>query len=146
MKVVGLDGKIQTWSLMHGNNPERKSSAYHKKARTLLKELFRSDVIWEEVTIPGMRPPLYADFVLPFRKLVVEVHGEQHYKWIEHFHSTKKEFLIAQARDAKKSDWCKLNGLAFVELPYMETIDEWRERIINFGRTASDAEIQEETD
>jgi very-short-patch-repair endonuclease len=86
------------------------------------------------VTIPGTRPSLYADFVLPTRKLMVEVHGQQHYEQIQFFHD-KREFAAAKRRDAQKKEWCNLNSFTLVELPYSEDVDEWRERVINRGNT-----------
>jgi hypothetical protein len=132
MKVKGLDGRIYGWQMHHFNNILRDHSSLHNKAKILIKDLFRSDELWEEVILPGTKPPLYADFVLPFRRLVIEVHGTQHYQQVEFFHS-KKEFRESRIRDIKKKEWCQLNNLILIELPYMEDINEWRKRIIEFG-------------
>jgi hypothetical protein len=78
---------------------------------------------------------LFADFVVPLRKMVVEVHGIQHYEWKVHFHSTKRDFLRAKQRDKDKQTWCSLNGLFYIELPHWENVLEWRKRIINMGES-----------
>ena len=67
--------------------------------------------ILEEVTLPGTktssrRTLLYADLYIPNRDLIVEVHGEQHFKFNSFFHKDKMAFFKAQARDKDKRAWC----------------------------------------
>jgi hypothetical protein len=133
MKVVGLDGQLYSWNPVGRPSADRECSSYHMQARTLLKSLFPSEKLLEEVGLPGTRPILYADFFVPLRKLIVEVHGEQHYVWTPHFHPTKRDFIEGRKCDTKKRNWCQLNQLDYIELPYKETIDEWRSRILSFG-------------
>ena len=133
MKIQGLDGKIYSLNLIHANT-KRQCSSYHEIARNLLKTIFPSDKIWEEVSLPGTHPTLFADFFLPLRKLIIEVHGAQHYEWIPHFHPTKRDFMKAKQLDTNKSNWSQLNNFTLIELPYTESIDEWKRRITNFGQ------------
>jgi hypothetical protein len=74
---------------------------------------------------------LFADFYLPLRKVVVECHGEQHYRFIPHFHTDRRSFTMAQNRDQRKIDWCHLNNIRVAILPYSEKDDDFRERIEN---------------
>lgn len=131
MRVKGLDGREYPWNL-RGLQPARDDararSSYHLAARQLLQRLFPTTPILEEVPLPGS-DGLRADFYLPMEKLIVEVHGEQHYKYVPHFHGDRLGFLAAKRRDASKETWCDLNGLRFVALPYSEDIDEWRSRV-----------------
>lgn len=131
MKVKGLDGKIYTWSF-YGQMPdisdERRRSELHIKTRNLLKSLYPVDRILEEVHLPGSGN-LYADFWLPLRNKIIEVHGEQHYKFIAFFHGTQLNFLASKANDNKKKEWCSINGIVLVELPFNESTEQWKSRI-----------------
>lgn len=128
MKITGLDGKYYNWHPSHESHPAI-GSKYHELAKTLLSELFPFDNFYEEVILPGSGNSrnLIADFVIPAKKIVIEVQGEQHYQKT-FFHKTKLEFQQAKLRDTAKSRWCELNGLTLITLPYTETIDEWRTR------------------
>jgi hypothetical protein len=130
MKVKGLDGKTYGWDMQHANNVSRENSIGHENARILLKQLFPLDRLWEETALPGTKPMLYADFIIPFRKLLIEVHGRQHYVWVPHFHPTKQDFAAAKQRDIQKKRWCEINQFTYIELPDTETMDEWRNRIL----------------
>lgn len=37
--------------------------------------------------------------------------------------------MLACKRDNEKKEWCELNNIQLVELPYNEDINEWRKRI-----------------
>ena len=131
MKIKGLDGKKYSWSF-YGQMPdisdERKRSSLHIRARTLLKSLYPVDRILEEVHLPGSGG-LYADFWLPLRNKIIEVHGEQHYKFIPFFHGTQINFLSSRANDNNKIEWCSVNGITLVELPFNESDEQWKSRI-----------------
>ena len=129
MKVTGLDNKEYSWSIWGKSSDSEQKSSYHLKARALLKKLFPIDRILEEVYLPGC-DSLYADFFLPLRKIIVEVHGEQHYKYIPFFHGNKLNFFKAQARDRNKRLFCEKNGILYIDLPCSESEDEWRNRIL----------------
>ena|SRR5688572_25273211 len=131
MKVVGLDGKAYKLNLV-GHVPlmdyERQTSHLHQRARSLLNEMFPLERILEEVVLPGTGG-LSADFFVPMKKLVIEVQGQQHYKFIQHFHKSETDFKKSIQRDENKMQWCKLNNICLVSLPYSETDDEWKLRI-----------------
>lgn len=133
MRVIDLDGNNSNWKAkgyIAKNNDTRVRSQYHLAARKILKELFPTCQVLEEVSInPRKGDTLYLDFYIPLHNLSVEVHGEQHYKFIPHYHATVLGFAKAQKRDREKREWCELNGISLVELPYNEAEDEWRERI-----------------
>ena len=137
MKVVGINGKEYSWNLTGYdvfNDDKRKRSKFHIRARNLLKELFNSYRILEEVKLPGStelhrKSVLYLDFYIPSIKLAIEVHGQQHYEFCGFFHRNKAEFLKGKARDEDKITWCELNDIRLVTLKYTESDDEWRERI-----------------
>ena len=86
-------------------------------------------IILEEVPIPGCR--LFCDFYLPFRKVVIECHGRQHYEFVPHFHGNRLGFAQVNVRDQNKRRWCQNNNIRMAILPFSETNDEWRKRIEN---------------
>jgi len=140
MKVKGLDGRIHNWNLA-GRTPlgsEEIGSSFHVRCRLLLADMYPLEPRLEEVALPGTKG-LRADFFLPNRKLVVEVHGQQHYEFIMQFHQTKLGFIQACKRDQNKREFCELNGITHVELPWHNTDSEWRAKIYA-GTTVSDAE------
>ena len=125
MKVTGFDGRDYDLSFKkHRYNSRRtkNKSSHHLKAREVLREMFPYEQIYEEVTLPGSRTTttgiLYADFFLPTRYLLVEVHGKQHYEYNSFFHKTKLEFIKAKRRDKKKIEWCEINELDLIVLPF----------------------------
>lgn len=124
-ELIGTDGKKV--NIRFKNNINNNPSNLHIKAREILKKMFHLNVIIEEFLIPGSNK-LYIDFFLPERSLVIEVHGEQHYKYNSHFYKSRLDFHKAQRRDDIKKDFCNINNLLFIELPFNK-IDEW-ERII----------------
>lgn len=137
MKVVGINGKEYAWNLTGYdvfNDDKRKRSKFHMRARNLLKEIFNSYRILEEVKLPGStelhrKSVLYLDFYIPSIKLAIEVHGKQHYEFCPFFHRSRAEFLKGQTRDEDKIAWCELNHITLITLKYSESDDEWRQRI-----------------
>lgn len=125
MKVVGLDGKQYNWSLT-GNTPSTNPSSYHLEAREMLKTMFPMEFILEELTLPSCN--LRCDFFVPGLRMMVEVHGEEHYRFIAFFHGNKREFLLSQKRDREKREWCRLNNIVLVELKYDER-ERWERQL-----------------
>jgi len=130
MKVKSLDGREHTLDLTEKfvyQDDRRPRSDLHVRCRALLQSVFPSWRVYEEVNIPGEQ--LFIDFFIPRRKIAIEVQGEQHFKFVPHFHANRMEFMHSQARDRRKARWCSENGIALVCLPFNETDDEWRARI-----------------
>lgn len=122
---VHWNGREYSW---RPKGKKREGSSYHRQARELLAELFPLELRLEEVSLPGTR--LTADFYLPGRKLLVEVHGEQHYCFTGHFHEFKLDFYKGQHRDTIKKQWAETNGISYVELPY-DKEEEWTKLLMD---------------
>ena len=131
MKVIGFDGMEHalTFKRCRGNSKRDNKSSHHLRVRGLLSELFPFEKIYEEVTLPGSKTIstglLYADFLIPNRNIIVEVHGKQHYEYTTHFHKTKADFMKSRKRDKKKIEWCELNDFTIIILPYNRE-EEWK--------------------
>lgn len=140
MKIIGLDNKNYNWNLSNHVplGSEEHGSQYHTRCRELLQKLFPLGQRLEEIYLPGSGS-LYADFFLPSRMLVVEVHGQQHYEHIPFFHKTKLDFIRALGRDSAKESWCGRNNIRYVALKWSDTDEYWTKQIFDFGtKTSSD--------
>ena len=139
MKVIGINGKEYAWNLTSYNvdaNDKRKRSKFHVRARKLLKTIFHSYRILEEVKLLGSteshrKGVLYLDFYIPQIMMAIEVHGQQHYEYTPFFHKNKADFAIAKAKDEDKISWCELNKIDIIVLKYSDTDEQWREQIEN---------------
>ena len=139
MKVTGINGREYVWNLNGYSvaaNDKRKRSKYHIRARNLLKEMYHSYRMLEEVKLPGStqshrKGVLFLDFFVPQIKLAIEVHGQQHYKYTPFFHKNKADFAIAKAKDEDKIEWCELNKIDIIVLKYSDTDETWRDQIEN---------------
>jgi Fic family protein len=109
-------------------SPTVKKTLAELVAKKLLKKKYPYDRIIEEVILPGTNN-LRADFFLPNRKLVVEVHGSQHVEFNNFFFKDKFAYYKSKARDAKKRNWCQLNDIAIVELFHYESPEQWDEKL-----------------
>ena|SRR5690606_7025464 len=95
----------------------------------ILDELYPSDIILEEFCMPGDN--LYIDFFIPRIKLAVEVHGQQHFQYSSFFHSTKQKFNESVARDNRKREWCKINGVDLKVIRFDDSDEEIRNKLEN---------------
>ncbi len=133
MKVKDLYGNASNWKLkgdIVSASDSRRRSQLHVNARKILYDLFPTIQILEEVPInarPGKTQ--YLDFYINKIKLAVEVHGQQHYKFNTMFHASAQDFINQRKNDADKKDWCELNNITYIELPYNEKEEEWLNRI-----------------
>ncbi len=118
---LSFAGKVPT------GGDETHRSGPHLRARALLARLFPMDVRAEEVELPGTG--LTADFVLPQRRLVVEIDGRQHREFVPFFHGTYLEFLASRGRDRRKAGWCESNDFRLVRLSDEDDDDAW-ERLL----------------
>ena len=131
MKIIGLDQQEYSWIPSNNIVDTEKRSGLHNKAKELLKERYPNDRILEELVLPGTKTAtrkstLKADFFIPVRKLIIEVHGEQHTEFNNFFFKSKMDFYKAQARDRDKKQWCEINNFELIELFHNESIEEWR--------------------
>jgi hypothetical protein len=133
MQVYDLDGN--SYSLQLVGNITRGSltnkSSLHLKARDILKGTYPTMQILEEVTVYTHKSEVcYLDFYVPLIKTCIEVHGEQHYTFTPFYHNNRLAFLKAQKKDRDKKEWCDINNINYIELPY-HSQDKWESLIRN---------------
>lgn len=131
MQVKDLDGNIHNWQLSGGiaHGSRQNKSSLHLEARALIHDCFPTLQVLEEVAINIRKAEiLYLDFYLPLIKKCIEVHGEQHYVFSKFFHNTQLGFIRHKKRDQDKQEWCNINGIRYVDLPF-DKKTEWATRL-----------------
>ena len=133
MKVQNLSGKITNWSLTgYSTNKKKGKSDLHLKARKLLKEVYKSTSLLEEISIPiDSGITLFLDFYLPLFHKAFEVMGQQHFSYSSFFHGSIENFKRSKSNDSKKLEWCELNGITLIYLNFDESEEEWKQKILN---------------
>jgi hypothetical protein len=132
MTIVDLDNNVVNWQLTGhiAKGRLQNKSSLHLQARKLITISFPTLQILEEVPIPLRRSEtLYLDFYLPLIKTCIEVHGEQHFKFVPFYHSTVLNFLKAKKRDQQKLEWCEKNGINHIILSYNESESQWKDKL-----------------
>ena len=125
MKVKGTNGEIYTWSLgQYVGTQNNNASALHERMRDFLEENFPALHILEEVYIPSEK--LYLDFVLPLKKIAVECQGEQHQYFVPFFHGNKTGYQRAKARDMRKQEFCRINGIHLIYVYEDDEEEKWK--------------------
>jgi len=132
MNIIDLDNNVVAWHLTGciSKGKLQNKSSLHLQARKVIVQNYPTMQILEEVPVPLRRSEtLYLDFYIPLLKMAIEVHGEQHYKFIPFYHNSIMSFLKAQKRDHDKQEWCEKNGIKYIVFGYMEEADVWGKRI-----------------
>lgn len=133
MQVIDLDGNTSYWHLsgMIANGSIQNKSSLHLTARDLIKSIYPTMQILEEVPILLRKSEtLFLDFYIPLIKKCIEVHGEQHYHFNKFFHKSMLGFVKSKKRDKDKKEWCDNNNISYIELPYDDQ-SSWEYRIKN---------------
>lgn len=84
---------------------------------SLLKECYPNAVVDREVYVNYENERLFFDFCL-FDFIFIEVQGQQHYKYVEHFHRDKFNYVKAVRRDRLKREWIASNNYKLIEIKY----------------------------
>ncbi len=93
-----------------------------QKIATLLAEAnipFEREKIFEHCKFLGTNYPARFDFWVN-NQYVIEYDGEQHFKFIPHFHSVEEGFYEQQKRDNIKTKYCLDNNIKLIRIPYTE--------------------------
>ena len=70
------------------------------------------------------------DFYLPSYNIIIEYDGEHHFKPVKGWGGEEK-FNLTQQNDCIKNDYCKLNNVTLLRLPYTYTEDDIKHEILN---------------
>lgn len=89
----------------------------------LLKELFPHNRIKAEYYVNYKGKKLFFDFYIRELGILIEVQGQQHTKFIKHFHGNKEVFLAQKERDNLKIEYVQENKLlSLIRFHYNEKI------------------------
>jgi len=98
-----------------------------KKVHFLLVEIFPANpfnrVFCEHyVNYKGQR--LFFDFFIKELSCFVECQGQQHTKFVKHFHGTKEKFLGQKFRDNLKIDYVQKNNMYLIRVNFDDVINK----------------------
>lgn len=89
----------------------------------LLKELFPHNRIKAEHYVNYKGQKLFFDFYIQEFNLFIEVQGQQHTKFVKHFHGNKEVFLVQKNRDNLKIEYVQENKTrSLIKIYYNEKI------------------------
>lgn len=55
--------------------------------------------------------------------LLIEIHGNQHYKFTPFFHKDKSDFIMQQVRDEEKKKWAIVNGYIYLAIAEKDVLN-----------------------
>ncbi len=112
-----------------------RDSNISKYVEFLLKEGFKSHRYVKEYYVLFQGIKLYFDFYLPELRVLIEVQGEQHYKFNKFFHKNEASFLDQKYRDSLKNQWANTNNFKLLQFSYKEipklSVKSFRQKIID---------------
>ena len=78
----------------------------------------------KEKTFPDFRGgKMRFDFYLPNTSTLIEIDGEQHFKYNSYFYNSKKEFTHAKQNDYYKNSYALAHGYKLYRIPYWKLPD-----------------------
>ena len=105
-------------------NPNRRMSSGERQVYLWLKSMnidFNREVLLEN-TFGRHGNGIIVDFIIDNynnHKIIIEYNGGQHYKFTTKFHSTVEDFNAQLKRDDELRDYCKINSIMLIELPFI---------------------------
>jgi hypothetical protein len=100
-------------------HPEAKASSKPEaRLKRIVADMFPDE--WEPEYSPPWLAPLRIDAAVPARKLAFEYNGEQHYEFVEHWHTTPDGFARQQERDRRKAALLAQHGWTLIVVPHTE--------------------------
>ena len=96
------------------NWDKKSKSKIQFNVKQFLRLYWSGDVVFEELRVAGTR--LSLDFYNANKKIIIEVQGAQHTKFVKFFHGNRLKYLQQLKRDDKKYEFCQKNNLKLVEI------------------------------
>jgi hypothetical protein len=97
-------------------------SSISKKVYDILKEIFPLNVIVKEHYVPYKGAKLFFDFFIKDLGVLIEIQGEQHTRFIKHFHEDKQKFIAQKKRDNLKIEYANEKDISFTRFYFHEDI------------------------
>lgn len=125
IKFIGIDGKQYSLDPNISKHPIRTREGCKSKLQydcgQVIRKRFPLTPILEEIHIPNHN--IIFDFFLPAFKMVFEIDGAQHEKYVPYFHKSKKGFLNSQIRDSNKEHLCKINNWTLYRVDSVDSLE-----------------------
>jgi very-short-patch-repair endonuclease len=96
---------------------------------TCIKELFPYETIVLEHYVNYKNTRLFFDFYIKSLGVLIEVQGEQHYKFVKHFHSTIENFYGQKRRDNFKLEYLEQEG-GLTLVYFYDKVDKINETLV----------------
>jgi hypothetical protein len=104
--------------------PTRNRLAFQKRVLDSIADILGVSYVWEwshtEIVNPKTGHRLYYDGYFPSHQVLVEVQGEQHYKYIPYWHQSEEAFEERKTLDALKVQWAQDRGYKVLVIKYDE--------------------------
>lgn len=121
VEVVVVNKAIKRLGLGWLRPLNRKVSRGQATLANMVQSLMPREVIVNEHQV-GER--LRLDLYIPTYKMGIEYHGRQHFFYSNLFYKSPEEFEAAQARDQRKLELCKEQGIALVVFRFSDKLTE----------------------
>jgi hypothetical protein len=83
---------------------------------SFLRETFPYNIITKEYYVKYDNTKLFFDFYIKDLGLLLEIQGQQHDRFVKHFHTDREGFLASKKRDNLKKEYCENQSLILVEI------------------------------
>lgn len=100
-------------------------SEISEKVYSLLKKCFRHNIIIKEYYVKFKGVKLFFDFYIKDLGVFIEVQGEQHARFVKHFHGDREGYLMSKNRDNLKIEYAQENNILLVQIDYNEKLTEF---------------------
>ncbi len=97
-----------------------------------VRSVFPQEIIIPEHYVYYRRTKLFFDFYLKGLNIFIECQGEQHFKFVKHFHGDAEAFSEHKRRDRLKLEYSHESGIPIVFFNSNEPITEERVRLLLF--------------
>ncbi len=117
MRLLNVNGRLVNKNVQKHRIKwdDKSASNIQFRAKKFFKQYWKSHVVYEEFPVYGTR--LRVDLINFTKKIAIEVHGQQHFKFNKFFHSNSRiKFFQSMKRDWEKTEWLELNDIKLVEL------------------------------
>lgn len=105
-----------------GNKFDGRGSKAQREIFNMLCSMYPNYTIVYEQSIKSLGQRL--DIFIKELGIAIEYDGEQHSKFIEHFHKDIVGFISSGKLDKKKEDFCEENGIIIIRIGPNEKIDK----------------------
>ena len=102
-------------------------SKFQKAAKDFLRPYWKFDYVFEEFPMIGSKNRF--DIYNATKRVVVELMGKQHEKFVPFFQKNRANFLRQVKRDLDKHEFCKRNNIILVEFTEKEFYNKTDEEI-----------------